>query len=84
MITLDERAARVRDLLKRIPSLDEDFKILRADEPVPFDELAEEGIVLDPKYPLRLGPTVVHLLRIALNSKLELYETLSRIQNDRT
>jgi hypothetical protein len=75
------KAESIRSLLKRLPGITEEGEIIRTaeDEPVPFDELAEEGILLDPKYPIALGPTMLRLLRLALTERLDLYETLSEL-----
>ena len=83
-MNFDGKADNIRSLLERLPGLDEKGKIIRTaeDEPVPFDELAEEGILLDPKYPLALGPTMLKLLRLALTERLDLYEALRTLTEE--
>jgi len=43
---------------------------------IPFDELAEHGIILDPKFPLPPGPTTLKLVKVALESRIEIYRAL--------
>ena len=47
---------------------------------IDFEGLASHGIVLDPLFPLPRGPSMLNLVKIALEQRAEMYRKLHELE----